>query len=652
MTSLFRLLGVIIGLGMGTGMAQEASPPPSYVGSAVCSDCHRAEAEAWKTSHHAKAWMEPTPETVDADFNGAEFTHNGRTSRFIHNDSGYFIETMDISGDPRSFKVMGVGGVAPLQQYLIETEPGRLQSFDVVWDQENKAWYHLYPDQTLHPDDGFHWSGPYKNWNARCAECHATGFKKNYSLQTRRYQSTQAEIGVGCEACHGPGEAHAAWARDPSGTSKSRFPATGETGFLVSFSKGLPETEIQQCAGCHARREPYQDGNPLPGTPFHDSYRLALLRDGLYHPDGQILDEVYVYGSFLQSKMNAKGVRCSDCHEPHGATLKAEGNAVCTQCHSPAGNSDFPSLTAKLYDGPLHHFHEDGTAGADCKSCHMIERTYMGIDGRRDHSFRVPRPDLSVKISTPNACTDCHADRPASWAAGELEQRFPSSVHRETHFGEVFAGARTQPQAFGEDLLAIAMEPSLPGIIRASALDLLASRATPEQAGKAEPLLKDDDPLIRTAAVSLQARAPAIERTQRIALVLEDPVKSVRIAAARQLLGLPIARMPDKLAKAARVASRDWQGALAAKADFPETHMVLGGTALVLRNPKAAAGAFREVTRLDPQLVRAWIMLVRILVSTGELATAEFELQKALGTNPNDASLADLKRQFIEALPQ
>ncbi|CTQ55288.1 decaheme c-type cytochrome, DmsE family [Roseibium album] len=619
---------------------------PAYVGSQTCSGCHETEAAAWQGSHHAKAWMEPSEASVDGDFENAEFTHRGRTTRFFHNENGYFIETSDIQDGPKTFKVVGVGGVAPLQQYLIETEPGRMQSLDVAWDQEKGNWYHVYPDQVLKPEDGFHWSGPYKNWNARCAECHATGFEKNYSPRTRTYQSTQAEIGVGCEACHGPGEAHVAWAEMSGAEAESPFPGLSERGLLVEFTKGLPETEIQQCAGCHSRREPFQDGNPMPGTPYHDSYRMALLRNGLYHADGQILDEVYVYGSFLQSKMHEKGVTCTNCHEPHGATLRAEGNGVCTQCHSPASNSEFPSLTAKLYDDPSHHFHETGSEGAQCASCHMIERTYMGIDGRRDHSFRVPRPDLSAKIGTPNACNDCHEDKTAAWAAAELETRFPDSGHRGPHFGVTFDAARKGTSGLGKDLLAIATQESFPAIVRASALDLLSTQANADLANQAAPLLDDDHPLVRAAAIKLQETVPESERLERVLRALEDPVKSVRVEAARQLLGLRRSPIPESSIEATRKASREWQATLAAKADFPETHMAIGGTALVLRNPAAAISAFREVTRLDPQLVQAWSFLVRLHLSQRDLAAAEFTLQKGLAVNPGDPNLEELKRQF------
>ncbi len=650
MTIIRCLTALILSVWAGTAFAESRPPDtvPDYVGTAACSGCHEAETKAWQTSHHARAWMEPGLDTVDGDFGNVTFTHNGKTSRFFTREGGYFIETTDAPGDQKTFKVVGVDGITPLQQYLVETEPGRLQSFDVAWDQEKKRWYHIYGDGAPPPNDGLHWTGPYKTWNSRCAECHATGFEKNYDAATRRYSSRQAEIGVGCEACHGPGEAHAAWARDPASYAKSPFPGAGGSGLMVDFSRGLQKPEVEQCAGCHSRREAFQDGNPLPGTPFHDAYRLSPLSEGLYHADGQILDEVYVYGSFLQSKMAANGVRCSNCHEPHSGQLKAEGNAVCTQCHSPAGNDAFPASAAGLYDDPSHHFHEPGTPGAECKSCHMIERTYMGIDGRRDHSFRVPRPDLSVKLGTPNACNDCHADKTASWAAGELEKRFPDSSHRGPHYGEVFAAARKDTNALGGELMAIAKQDTFPGIVRASALDLLQTRATPEIAAGAAALIGDPEPMVRAAAVTLQQQAPPAERLQRIVPALSDPSKSVRIAAARLLIGAPIAHMPDKMAKAATRASEEWRQSLENKADFPETQLVNGGLALVLRQPQAAVAAFEEATRLDPQLVNAWIMQVRIKMAVGDMGGAQLALQRALMANPGDANLEAYRQQLAQ----
>jgi predicted CXXCH cytochrome family protein len=413
-------------------------------------------------------------------------------------------------------------------------------------------------------------------------------------------------------------------------------------GLTIGFATGSPETEIEQCAGCHSRREPFGDGNPLPGTAFHDAYRLALLREGLYHADGTIQDEVYVYGSFLQSKMYVNGVRCSDCHDPHTAGLKAEGNAVCAQCHSPAGNPRFPTLTQADYDDPSHYFHPEDSAGAQCVACHMIERVYMGIDGRRDHSFRVPRPDLHIATGAPNACTDCHTDRNSAWAAAEIAQRFPDSDRRARHFSQTFAAARHDPAASAENLLGIAEHDGLPGMIRASALDLLRPAADEAIAARAAPLIGDDDPLVRAAAIAVQRGAPPIDRVQRLVPAFEDPARTVRIAAAREFLDAPVARLPARIAEAARNATGEWRASLSAKADFPETHMVIGGAALVLRNPRAAEQAFRETVRLDPQRVEAWAMITRILAATGDLDGARAALDDALATNPSSEVLQSL----------
>jgi len=639
----FLAASVIIVLGTIPGAAQTPGTVPGHVGSQTCSGCHESEARAWTGSHHAWAWTQPGETTVLGDFDDAVFEHKGVTTRFFRRDGAFFVETEGADGAMRAFEVTGVAGVAPLQQYLVSTEPGRLQALDIAWEVVGKRWYHLYPDQDLPPGDGLHWTGPYKTWNARCAECHATGFVKNYDARSRTYDSRQAEIGVGCEACHGPGEAHVAWAKAPEGYDPARWPGLTARGFTIGFAAGSPEAEIEQCAGCHSRRGPFGDGNPLPGTAFHDAYRLALLREGLYHADGTIEDEVYVYGSFLQSKMNAQGVRCSDCHDPHSARLKAEGNAVCTQCHSPAGNPRFPTLKQADYDDPSHTFHPEDSAGAQCVNCHMVERVYMGIDGRRNHSFRVPRPDLFIATGAPNACTDCHTDRNSGWAAAEIAQRFPDSDRRGPHFSQTFAAARRDPAASAENLLGIAEHDGLPGVIRASALDLLRAAADEKIAARVAPLIGDDDPLVRAAAIAVQRGAPPIDRVQRIVPAFEDPARSVRIAAAREFLDAPVARLPTRIAEAARKATGEWRASLLATADFPETHMAIGGAALVLRNPRVAENAFRETVRLDPQRVEAWAMIARILAAIGDLDGARAALDDALAANPSNEVLRSLR---------
>ncbi|WP_367648714.1 multiheme c-type cytochrome [Ruegeria arenilitoris] len=610
----------------------------SYIGSEACVDCHKDIADSWKASHHALAWTEVSEGSIQADFNDTSYEDDGMSVLFSNKDGAPVATVTEKDGMTTEYSVHSVVGIEPLQQYLFETEPGRLQSFDVVWDTDAGRWFHLYPDQDLPPDDGLHWSGPYKNWNTRCAECHATGFVKNYDPVSRSYASVHSEIGVGCEACHGPGSAHIEWTN-----GKAVNESLSEFGFPINWGIGDTEAEIQQCAGCHSRREALEDGNPLPGTPYHDAYNLAVLRPGLYHSDGQILDEVYVYGSFLQSRMYDKGVGCMDCHNPHSANLVAEGNGICTQCHSPAGNPKFPSLIRKTYDAPEHHHHEDGSDGAQCKSCHMIERVYMGNDWRRDHSFRIPRPDLELG---PDACTDCHQDKDQRWAAANIETWYPASTRRATHFGSAFDDAATGQLQDPEILLEIANDPQNAGIVRATALYLLQAFGSAEIAAATAESLSDPDPLIRANAVALQREATLTDRIERLEPLLSDPLRNVRLTTAKEFLLIPAGALSPAQQVVVQKSMADWQKTMSNRLDFPETHLVLGGLALSLRNSQAAEGAFREVVRLDPQRAEAWPMLVQLAhINRGPQAAIQ-TLDEALKILPNDPNLKQLANQY------
>ncbi len=638
--NLFRFLAAVIAF-----LPASISAEPNYVGSEHCVDCHTQESTAWASSHHAQAWALPSDDTIVADFDDTQFEHDGTITKFRTQDGNYFVSVTEKDGVTTDYPVHSVAGIDPLQQYLLETEPGRLQSFDVVWGTEEQKWLHMYPDQDLPPNNGLHWTGPYKNWNGRCAECHATGYDKNYDGRTKLFSSTQSEIGVGCEACHGPASAHLEWTKEE--ISFADDPDLNDFGFSMTFGQNV-EQDIQQCAGCHARRETLEHGNPLPGTPFAESYNLAVLRPDIYHPDGQIEDEVYVYGSFLQSKMYAQGVGCMNCHDPHTGNRIADDNSLCTQCHSTAGNTEFPTLRKAEYDTLDHHFHPQGSTGAECKNCHMIERTYMGVDGRRDHSFRIPRPDLSAQTGAPNACSDCHSDQSASWAAEQIETWYPDSQDRGVHYGQTFSQAIAGSPNTSTGLLALALDENQPNIVRATGLYIAQNQGTPEVAQKASSLLKHSDPLLRVHALRLQRFAPRPEQVSRVAPLLNDPVKSVRIAAARELLNVDPTELSRSLADAKSNATQQWVSIISGHLDYPETHLILGGLALSNREAERALSAFREVVRLDPQRTDAWSMVVRITAIVEGPEAARKALRDGLSHVPNDPILNALVAQFSE----
>ena len=271
--------------------------------------------------------QEATDKTVLGNFANASFQHHGITSRFFKTDAKFFVHTEGPDGKLADFEIKYTFGVEPLQQYLIEFPGGRLQSLTIAWDTEKKRWFHLYPNEKISSDDPLHWTGLYQNVNSMCAECHTTNFKKGYDSKTEAYNTTWSEINVSCQACHGPGEAHVEWAKN---LEDRAAPEYADKGLLVNFKGSGSRYQVEACARCHSRRHLIYD-KFKHGSPLMDHIVPALLREGLYHADGQILDEVYVYGSFLQSKMYQAGVRCSDCHNSHTLKLKAVGNAICVQ---------------------------------------------------------------------------------------------------------------------------------------------------------------------------------------------------------------------------------------------------------------------------------------------------------------------------------
>ncbi|MCA1408997.1 HEAT repeat domain-containing protein [Ensifer sp. IC3342] len=634
----FFLLGVFALLAP-PGIAADA---PKFVGSQACATCHAEEAEAWAGSHHSWALREPAAENVLGDFEDARFEHKGITSRFFKMDRRYLVETDDADGRLAVFEIKYIVGVAPLQQYLVELPGGRLQALDIAWDTAAKRWYHLYPNEDASAGNGLHWTGFYKNWQGRCAVCHQTDFRKNYDPKTHSYQSSWSELTVGCEACHGPGEAHVAWAERRPGSAPAKGDRLGPHGLLLPDGSGKQAAEEDICGPCHARREALSPDSTLPSAKSSNHYSLSTLDNGLYFPDGQQREEVYVLGSFLQSKMHEKGVTCSNCHEPHSARLVAEGNAVCTQCHNETGRPDFSTLKPKNYDSADHHHHTMQSAAAQCVSCHMPERNYMVIDGRRDHFFRVPDPLLSEKVASPDVCLSCHAGETASWAAAAIDERGSRRLGSDSANAELFSAVRRQglDQPRLADLAKLARDASKPAIVRASALREIGDQADPTTVQSLAGLLADESDTIRATAIRLWRSASAEDRVAQLSPLLSDPVRSVRIAAALELASIPPEHIATNRRAALQAALEELKGSLAAKTDFPEGQMAIGGLAMAVRNWEAAQAAFAEAVFMDPQLVEAWIARARIAEALGDPAEATAILLAASDKNPDDRELA------------
>ena len=615
-----------------SAVSAAATPDKGHAGSASCATCHAAEAEAWASSDHAWALKEPDAKSMLGDFNDASITHKGVTTRFFMKDGTYFVETEGASGKLETFPVRYAVGHRPLQQYLVETGNGRLQALDLAWDVAGKKWFHLYPDQDLAAGQGMHWTGPYKNWQARCATCHQTGFDKGYDFATRSYKSHWSELTVGCESCHGPGKDHVVWARDPARKTPQQSP-------MPKLGVGQQQRELDVCGPCHARREAFSQMQPPAGASFSDHYVLAPLTPDLYFGDGQQNAEVFILGSFLQSKMKAKGVTCSNCHEAHSGKLLAEGNAVCTQCHAEAGRSDFPSLRKAAYDTPAHHHHEAGSEAAQCVTCHMPERSYMLIDPRRDHFFRRPDPLQSHAAGAPDVCTGCHTDKTAFWAAEKISGWFPNSNRSWQDRSALIAfNAGDRSETTAADLARFIHNRGTPAIARATAIRISAESGllTTEDA---ESLLKDDDALVRAAAASALRHLPATERARLLTALLADPVRSVRQTAAIEIAGAGVAALPAADDAKFRAGLKEFLDSRLANADTPESHVAIGGLALSRRQWPEAEAAFGTALDMDPQPFAASLVLAQIREARGDAAGAQAVLAAAITASPRNIEL-------------
>lgn len=623
------------------GTPQEPSepsrPPAKYVENAVCLGCHEDEAREWRDSHHALAMAAPNAATVRGDFQDRTFVHRGVTSRFFKRGDDFFVNTDGPDGKLADFQIKYTFGVDPLQQYLIEMPGGRLQPLGIAWDSPKKRWFHLLPNENLPPGDILHWTGRYQTANTMCIVCHTTHFEKGYDPATDTFQSRWTEPNVSCQACHGPGDRHVHYetalrgAGPPIPTVKSE-----PRGLTVDIRGAEARRRTELCAPCHSRRSELT-ASPLPGEPVFDHYLPSLLVPGLYHPDGQQLDEVYVDASFRQSLMFERGVTCTNCHNPHTGKLKEPGDGVCLQCHKADPNPSFPSA-AGTFDSPAHHFHKAGSTGASCVGCHMPRTTYMQIQQRPDHSIRIPRPDLSVKIGTPDACTRCHVGKNAQWSAAAVVKWYGPVRKQGRHYGEAFAAARAGEASGAEAVAALLGRLDLPPIVRASALAELRHEPSIGAEARMKATLSPD-PELRTAAADSAEGLSVSQRLEVLAPLLTDPVRAVRITAARSLSSLPPDQFKPEVRSAFEAALAEYIAAQSVALDMPGAHFNL---AIVYENTHRrdlAETHYLGVLKIDPDFTAARVNLAQLYSGLGRNGEAERILAEGLRRNPRVGEL-------------
>ena len=596
--------------------------PITFVGSKQCNSCHPNAYNKWKGSHHDKAMEVAGEQTVLGDFNNAVFKYEGITTRFYRKNEKFFVNTQGPDGTMSDFEITYTFGVYPLQQYLVPFPGGRLQSLTIAWDSKDRKWFAL-PNHVTDPNDWLHWTRNAQNWNGMCAECHSTNLKKGYDLASDTYNTTWSEIDVGCEACHGPASRHVEWADKPA---MARLPSN-DYELVVNTGDLNPREQLRICAPCHSRRSTLGDFSH-EGKDLLDYVVPELITEAVYYSDGQILDEVYVHGSFVQSKMYRSGVRCSDCHDIHSMKRIKQGNDLCLQCHR-----------ADTYNTKDHHFHKQTYKGIPsdgwlCERCHMPGRYYMGNDYRLDHSIRIPRPDLSARYKTPNSCnmSKCHDDKTVQWSLNHYKKWYGQK--NKPHYGTAIADGRQRKPEAETQLIKLSKDQLFPPIVRATALSLLRSYSSEQSMHTMDQLLLDDEPLIRYTAIQELNQTSTEKRVKLTWSLLYDTVKAVRIQAAMNLTALPQGKLTDEQNKVFQEVLLEYQRSMEHSADFSFARHNLGIMYANLGKHDRAAEQYKKAIEIDDQFFPARFNLANLYNRTDRNKEAEQQFREIIKFEP------------------
>ena len=555
-----------------------AADMEGYLGDGSCTSCHEEELNVWQNSHHDLAMQEVSAQTVLGNFDSIKASIDGVNYLFYRKGVDFYVHVKEIDGSENDYKIAQVFGVTPLQQYLVNFPKGRKQVLRVTWDSIENKWFHQYAGDSITVNDWLHWTNGAQNWNTMCAECHSTNLKKDYLVEKDSFHTTYSSINVNCESCHGPGEKHVQWAN-----------AGEKEGNMWVIMGNDQTTQLNMCAPCHARRMKLTK-DLEPGKQFENQYMVQNISSDFYHEDGQILEEDYVYGSFLQSKMHAQGIKCGDCHNVHSLELKFDGNTLCLQCHVP-----------DTYNSPKHHFHKEDTEASQCINCHMTGKYYMGNDFRRDHSFRIPRPDQSVTYGSPNACSECHSDKSEKWAADWVVTWY--GEERQAHFSDylLLSNQEALSQEDRKKLDGFINDLNFPAISRSTVISNL-TYSNAEEFKHLLTALSDSAAIVRYNAL-MQFRA--MSEPDRISIArkhLNDSTKLVRIASVQLLVGYDGSDLSESEKLDMYKAREEMEHMLYSNADFSTGRLQLGDYFLQSNDIKSAIRHYEMALKKDSLL--------------------------------------------------
>lgn len=623
--------------------SQQMLNAADFVGAKACENCHAEEFKAWQGSHHERAMDHVSDASVLGDFSNTVFKDAGKANRFFRKGKEFWVNIQGPDGKFNDYLIKYTFGYTPLQQYMVEFDDGRLQLIPYAWDSREKSaggqrWFNLYPQFNKKHQD-FFWTNTGQNWNYMCADCHSTDVKKNYDLSSNSYSTSYSEINVACEACHGPASEHLQWNKNPLAPYRKKGFARDmdkpvkswvkKEGFNTLKPEHISATDqLLVCAQCHSRRTQISNNNHIAAKDLGERYQQTLITNENYYSDGQIYNEVFVLGSFQQSKMYANGVACTNCHDPHSAKLSIPVESVCLQCHSP-----------DTYAQKSHHHHQEHSAGSQCVNCHMPETTYMELDRRRDHGWHKPNPSMARQFGTPDTCLSCHEDKDSDWSLLHTQEWFGhTSVKEEEPFAPVFATADAGYQSMSAQLTKIAQSKQYADIIRASALTRMATIPDANTLIAIARSVKHADSNIRLGAITAATNINSPEKWRLLSPLLKDGILAVRAEAANALVPLWPQISEDQKQKL-KPALKDYMAIQDFNADRGFSHVNKAAVYVYRNEIDKALASFQQSLRIEPYFAAAYINMADFYRAQGSNDKAISILKQGLKANPADNAM-------------
>jgi predicted CXXCH cytochrome family protein len=662
--------------------AQAAASPSStqseYVGSAACARCHQDDYDQWKQSLHVRMTKPIAEAEVLGDFGGARLTAHGRAFEFSRTGAQPVMRVSFGGRAAETFKVDYTLGFKRYQGYLSTLPDGRMYVLPAFWHIETRRWLD-WKEITPIPD-GAH--DLRQIWNSNCFNCHATNLQRGFDLETRTFKTSWTEMGIGCEACHGPGKRHVdlidAALKDPS-------LKPGGTLEIYTSSSGSARQSFDTCGYCHGNKKNIFVGFTA-GSRYED-FALPFLisapipetdRQGEFWPDGRPSRFNRTQALSVSGCFKAGQVACTSCHAAHGSpnpfslrvdiTKGTQGDTLCTQCHNNYADS------AKL---PSHTFHQASSEGSRCIGCHMSDVNWRLLIRRRDHTFQAPVPEITAAFGVPNACTTCHDDKAPEWASKQMDQWWGNGERRraQLNMADVMYRAGSGDASVLPDLARLAVDRSQSMLIRASAVEFMeqfaAGRAgaagatastqtsfvtygmptspakattrppqgpiklTPAQLNALIGAAADPEPVVRAHAVT--ALLIAGDRDRILAPLtarLMDPARVVRVRVAEGLLALGVTELPGAAGALLAKAQDEYAAALAEFNDAPENHAALGWLLAERGRDGEAQAALADAIKLDPKLARPYVIKGVLAARGGRFAEAAGLWKQAKSLDP------------------